>query len=262
MHDGLFDYDSISSFMEARLQTNISTVLIYHPISPRVLGTLMIPTELQPDQVVTLVVRQMMDCPTPPTTLHVTATCTEAPAPAPALPPPPPPPTLPLALPPPSPPPPPPLQPPPPQPPPPHPTLSPPPLSPPPPPPSSLTPPVPLFTISQSETYKDSVLSTTISTTDMDSMSSSFFVPLPSFITFQSLGGNFSSAQSILSIKFSNVSSMMSMSEITNVGDSTITLNSAVTTAQSSSTQNYIFVYTRVKLWYSIGFITGFIILF
>src|SRR5579859_273947 len=78
--NAIFHRDTPSSLIETRLRTNSRTVLVYHPVLRQMIGTLMIPTEVPSDRVVTLVVRQMTDCPTLvmtiPTQLSVTATCT------------------------------------------------------------------------------------------------------------------------------------------------------------------------------------------
>lgn len=78
MRNANFHQDSFSSLIEARLRTNTSTVLVWDHFSHRVIGTLMVPTEIPSNGVVTLVVRQMIDCPPPatiPSVLTVTATC-------------------------------------------------------------------------------------------------------------------------------------------------------------------------------------------
>jgi len=84
MRNAIFHQDTLSSLIEARLRTNTSTVLVYHHVSHRVIGTLMVPTEFPSDRVVTLVVRQLIDCPPTvmiPTKLSVTATCGTVPNP-------------------------------------------------------------------------------------------------------------------------------------------------------------------------------------
>lgn len=78
MRNAMFHQDTLSSLIEARLRTNTSTVLVYHHVSHRVIGTLMVPTVFPSDRVVTLLVREVGNCPSTvmiPTELSVIATC-------------------------------------------------------------------------------------------------------------------------------------------------------------------------------------------